>query len=46
MNAFSEMGPSATDTLVPALLKLSTSQEAMDKRLNEVSKNSKSETLL
>ena len=38
MDAFSEMGPSFTDTLVTALTKLSTSQEAMDNRLNEMSK--------
>ena len=38
MDAFSEMGPSVTDTLVTALTKLSTSQEAMDNRLNEISK--------
>ena len=38
MDAFSEMGPSVTDTLVIALTKLSTSQEAMDNRLNEMSK--------
>ena len=38
MEAFSEMGPSVTDTLVTALTKLSTSQEAMDNRLNEMSK--------
>ena len=34
MDAFSEMGPSVTDTLVTALTKLSTSQEAMENRLN------------
>ena len=38
MDAFSEMGPSVTATLVTALTKLSTSQEAMDNRLNEMSK--------
>ena len=38
MDASSEMGPSVTDTLVTALTKLSTSQEAMDNRLNEMSK--------
>ena len=38
MDAFSEMGPSVTDTLVTALTKLSTSQEAMDNRSNEMSK--------
>ena len=38
MDAFSEMGPSVTDTLVPALTKLTTSPPAMDNRLNEVSK--------
>ena len=38
MDAFSEMGPSVTDTLVTALTKLSTSQEAMDNRLNEMAK--------
>ena len=38
MDAFSEMGPSVTDTLVTALTKLSRSQEAMDNRLNEMSK--------
>ena len=39
MDAFSEMGPSVTDTLVTALTKLSTSEEAMDNRLKEISKN-------
>ena len=38
MDAFSEMGPSVSDTLVTARTKLSTSQEAMDNRLNEFSK--------
>ena len=38
MDAFSEMGPSVTDTLVTALTKLSSSQEAMDNRLYEMSK--------
>ena len=38
MDAFSEMGHSVTDTLVTALTKLSTSQEAMDNRSNEMSK--------
>ena len=38
MDAFSEMGPSVTDTLVTALTKMSTIQEAMDNRLNEMSK--------
>ena len=38
MDAFNEMGPSVTDTLVTALTKLSMSQEAMDNRLNEMSK--------
>ena len=38
MDAFSEMGPSVTDTLVSALTKLSMSQEALDNRLNEMSK--------
>ena len=38
MDAFSEMGPSVTDTLVTALTKLSTSQEAMDNRLTGISK--------
>ena len=38
MDAFSEMGAAVTDTLVTALTKLSTSQEAMDNRLNEMSK--------
>ena len=38
MDAFSEIGPSVTDTLVTAVTKLSTSQEAMDNRLNEMSK--------
>ena len=37
MDAFSEMGPSVTDTLVTALTKLSTSQGAMDNRLTEMS---------
>ena len=32
------MGPSVTDKIVTALTKLSTSQEAMDNRLNEMSK--------
>ena len=45
MDAFRERGPSVTDTLVTAQKKLSTSQEALDKRLNEMSKNSTSETL-
>ena len=38
MDAFSEMRPSVTDRLVTALTKLSTSQQAMDSRLNEISK--------
>ena len=38
IDAFSEMGPSVTDTLVTALTKLSTSQKAMENRLNEMSK--------
>ena len=38
MDAFSEVGPTVTDTLVTALTKLSTVQEAMDNRLNEISK--------
>ena len=38
MDAFGKMGLSVTDTLVTALKKLSTSQEAMDNRLNEMSK--------
>ena len=38
MDAFSEIGPTVTDTLVTALTKLSTSQEALDNRLNEMSK--------
>ena len=38
MDAFSEKGPSVTDTLVTTLTKLSTSQEAIDNRLNEMSK--------
>ena len=38
MDAFSEMRPSVTDNLVTALTKLSTSQEALDNRLNEISK--------
>ena len=38
MDAFSEMGSSVTDTLGSSLTKLSTSQEAMDNRLNEKSK--------
>ena len=33
------MGPSLIDTLVTALTKLSISQDAMDNRLNEMSKN-------
>ena len=38
MEAFSEIGPTVTNTLVTALTKLSTSQEALDNRLNEMSK--------
>ena len=38
MDAFSEIGPTVTDTLVTALAKLSTSQEAFDNRLNEMTK--------
>ena len=38
MDAFSEMGPSFTDTFVMALKTLSTSQEARDKRRKEISK--------
>ena len=45
MDSFSEMGPLVTDTLVTALTKLSTSQEAMDNRLNEMWKNLRSEIL-
>ena len=45
MGAFNEMGPSVTDTLVTALTKLSTSQEALDNSLNEMSKKSKNKTL-
>ena len=41
MDAFIEMGPSVTDTLVTALTKLSPSQEAMDSRLNEMSRKFK-----
>ena len=40
-DAFIEMGPSVTDTFVTALTKLSTSQEAMDNRLNEMSKKNR-----
>ena len=36
MDAFSEMGPSVADTLVSALTKFSSSQEAMDNRLRDV----------
>ena len=39
MLAFSEMRPSLTDTLVTALTELSTRQEAMDTKLNGMSKN-------
>ena len=39
MDAFSEMGPSVTDTVFIAPTKMSTSQEAMDNRLNEMPKN-------
>ena len=46
MDAFSNKGPSVTDTLVTALTNLSKSQEAMDNKLNEMSKKSKNETLL
>ena len=38
MVAFSELGRSVSDTLVTALTKLSTSQEGMENRLNEISK--------
>ena len=38
MDAFREIGPTVTDTLVRALTKLSSTQEAMDNRLNEMSK--------
>ena len=38
MDAFSEIGSSVTDTLVTAPTKFSTSQEAMESRLNEMSK--------
>ena len=38
MDAFSEMGPTVTDTLVTALTKLSSTQEAMDNRLDEMSR--------
>ena len=38
MDAFSEIGPTVSDTLVTALTKLSTSQEALDNRLNVMSK--------
>ena len=38
MDAFSEVRPSVSDTLVTALTKLSHSQETMDNRLNEMSK--------
>ena len=38
MDAFSEMRPSASDTLVTALTKLSHSQETMDNSLNKMSK--------
>ena len=44
MDAFSEMGPTVTDTLVNALTKLSHSQEAMDNRLNEMSKKMEEQT--
>ena len=37
MDAFSEMGPSVIDTLFTALTRLSTSEEAIDNRLNEMS---------
>ena len=36
MDAFSEVGPSVTDILVTASTKLSSSQETMDNRLNEM----------
>ena len=45
MNVFSEMGLSVTDTLVTALTELSTSQEAMNNTLNEISKKPPCETL-
>ena len=38
MDAISELGTSVNGKLVTALTKLSTSQEAMDNRLNEMSK--------
>ena len=44
MDAFSEMGPSVTDSLVNALTKLSHSQQAMDNRLNEMSKKFEEQT--
>ena len=45
MNAFSEIGPSVTDTHVTALTNLSTSQKPIDSRLNGMSKKLKSGTL-
>ena len=41
MDAFSEVRPSVSDTLVTALTKLSHSQETMDNRLNEMSKKTR-----
>ena len=41
VDALSEMGPSVADMLVTALIKLSTSQEAMDSRIDEISKEFK-----
>ena len=38
MDALNEMDPTATDTFDAALTKQSTSQEAMDTRINEMSK--------
>ena len=45
MDEFSEKGPWFTDRLVTALTKLGTTQEAMDKILNNMPKKSTSETL-
>ena len=41
MSSFSEIGPSVRDTLVTALTKLSTSQEAMDNGVNKLFKKFK-----
>ena len=46
MDAFGKKGPSVTDTLVTTLTKLSTSYEARDNRLNEMSKKPRAKRYL